>query len=59
VTLARYATNDSDAIKVAVSWDLVPYRGKTVRLSLDDAAANIYGYITSTGFDLITSFNGP
>jgi hypothetical protein len=57
--LYSVSANDSDAIKVAVSWDLVPYRGKTVHLSLDDAAANIYGYITSTGFDLITSFNGP
>jgi hypothetical protein len=56
--LYSVSANDSDVNKVVVSWDLVPHRGKTLRLTLEDTATNTYGYIGTTGFDLITSFNG-
>lgn len=51
---------DSDVIKVAVSWDLVPYRGRTLRLVIEDAQTRApYAYLGISGFDVITSYNGP
>ena len=45
---------------VALEVDLEPLRGKTVRLTIrDDQDSEPYGYIGVTGFDLITSYNGP
>jgi hypothetical protein len=54
------SARDSDAWKVPVSWDLQPFRGKTLRLSIEDPSTSTrYGYIGTTGFDVITSYNGP
>jgi hypothetical protein len=51
---------DSDARAVLNSWDLRPHRGKTVQLLVQDSSTSQpFGYIGTTGFDLITSYNGP
>lgn len=51
---------DSDYFKMPVSWDLQPYRGKPLRLAFEDDVTSVpYGYIGVSGFDVITSFNGP
>jgi hypothetical protein len=53
------ATNN-DAAKIPVSWNLVEFRGKMLRIAIEDATASVpYGYIGATGFDVITSYNGP
>jgi hypothetical protein len=58
--LYTVSANNSDEIKTPVSWVLTPHRGKTVRLSIeDDSSDSSFGYIGSSGFDLITSYNGP
>jgi hypothetical protein len=52
--------NDTDLYKVPVSWDLVPYRGKVVRLVLvDESTSGSFPYIGLSSVDVITSFNGP
>ncbi|MET0386871.1 MAG: hypothetical protein ABW321_12970 [Polyangiales bacterium] len=51
---------DSDAQVVLASWDLVRLRGQSVRLKIeDDTDALAWGHIGSSGFDVITSYNGP
>lgn len=59
-TLYSVSAMDSDARVVLTNWDLKPHRGKAVRLIIRDASTLYpYGYIGTTGFDLITSYNGP
>jgi hypothetical protein len=51
---------DSDGTHLPVSWALEPHRGKLLRLTVEDNSVSpSYGYIGVTGFDIITSFNGP
>src|SRR5262249_13340567 len=51
---------DNDALRTLKSWSLEALRGKTVRLVLEDTSSvPPYGYVGSTGFDLITGYNGP
>jgi hypothetical protein len=58
--LYTVSANNSDEVKTPVSWMLAPHRGKTLRLTIEDASADLpFGYIGSSGFDLITSYNGP
>jgi hypothetical protein len=58
--LATAAANDSDARKLPVSWNLQPYRGMMLRLAIEDASIVApFGYIGTSGFDLITAYNGP
>ncbi|MET0385675.1 MAG: hypothetical protein ABW321_06935 [Polyangiales bacterium] len=45
--------------KLPVSWNLVPHRGKQLELVIEDLSTGAWGYIGVTGFDLITSYNGP
>jgi hypothetical protein len=59
-TVYTVSALDDDAQWVLRSWDLTPYRGKAVRLQVvDSTSLPPYGYIGTTGFDLITSYNGP
>jgi hypothetical protein len=59
-TLYTVSANNTDEIKTPVSWALTPHRGKTLRLSVEDASTDSsFGYIGSSGFDVITSYNGP
>jgi hypothetical protein len=59
-SLYSIVANNDDTRKVLASWDMQPYRGKTVRVVIEDATINPpFGYIGSSGFDLITSYNGP
>ena len=52
--------NNDDSVKVTVSWSLEAHRGKSLRLALEDEVTTLsYGYVGSSGFDLITSYNGP
>jgi hypothetical protein len=52
--------NDADAPLVIVNWALQAQRGKNVRLSIENSAVlGPFGYVGSSGFDLITSYNGP
>lgn len=58
--LESVTATGSDLLKVRVSWDLERYRGMMLRLSIeDDSISTPYGYIGTSGFDLITSYNGP
>jgi hypothetical protein len=51
---------DDDSLKVPVSWDLTDYRGKALRLLLvDEVSSEQHDYLGTTGFDLLTAFNGP
>jgi hypothetical protein len=51
---------DDNQRKLPVSWDLTLYRGKTLRLSIIDNLANDqWDFIGCSGFDVITSYNGP
>jgi hypothetical protein len=51
---------DSNDIKVPVAWDLRPYVGRTLTLALEDNLDAVgWNFITTSGFDLITSYNGP
>lgn len=51
---------NADTPKLVVDWPLASERGKTLRLVIEDASTTSnYGYIGTSGFDLITSFNGP
>jgi hypothetical protein len=53
------ALNDNDR-KVPMSWDLTLHRGKTLRLSIIDSLADDqWDFLGCSGFDLITSYNGP
>lgn len=46
--------------QVPVSWPLTSFRGMPVRLTVeDDSVATTIGSISVSGFDLVTSFNGP
>jgi len=52
--------NDTNMPKLPVSWDLVPFRGRSVTLSIEDSTNSPpWGFIGSSGFDLITTYNGP
>jgi hypothetical protein len=43
-----------------VSWNLEPHRGAMLKISIEDySQVTPYGYIGTTGFDVITSYNGP
>lgn len=51
---------DTNRIRVPVSWDLEPYRGRVVKLAIEDrVSTGSYAFIGTTGFDLITQGNGP
>jgi hypothetical protein len=52
---------DDNNVKVPVSWDLTGHRGKMLELAvIDDRGADTgWTFIGTTGFDLITSYNGP
>lgn len=51
---------DTNAVKTPVSWDLSAYRGHTLKLEIADmGASGTTDYVGSSGFDLITSYNGP
>ena len=51
---------NQDDPKQIVDWSLTSERGKTLRLVVEDTATNgAYGYVGTSGFDLITSYNGP
>jgi hypothetical protein len=51
---------DSNDIKVPVAWDLRPYVGRTLTLAIEDNLDAVgWNFITTSGFDVITSYNGP
>jgi hypothetical protein len=51
---------DDNNVKIPVTWDLTPYRGKMLELAvIDDMGTGGWTFISTTGFDLITSYNGP
>ena|GEM_PF-4031604 len=51
---------DTDSTQVVNNWPLQAHRGKTVRLLVEDAAGvGLFDYVGTSGFDLITSYNGP
>ncbi|MET0391354.1 MAG: hypothetical protein ABW321_35600 [Polyangiales bacterium] len=52
--------NDSNDPKICVSWNLASHRGKVVTLVIDDPVGDVgFGFIGTSGFDLITAYNGP
>jgi hypothetical protein len=54
------AAGNEDTLKVPVSWDLTPYRGKALRVQLvDEISTGTYGYIAFSSLDIITASNGP
>jgi hypothetical protein len=56
---AAHGDNDNER-KIPRSWDLTHYQGKKVKLLIaDDSASGDWGYLGCSGFDLITSYNGP
>ena len=58
--LASASGMDSNDIKVPVAWDLRPHVGRTLSLALEDNADGAgWNFITTSGFDVITSYNGP
>ena len=58
--LHTVSAEDNDMPKLPVDWPLDKDRGKMVRLVIEDmSTATYFGYIGTTGFDLITSYNGP
>jgi hypothetical protein len=58
--LQTVAAANSDTRKLPVSWDLQPYRGMMLKISVEDNSTMLsFGYIGVTGFDVITSYNGP
>lgn len=60
VLVASSGGADSNRIRVPASFDLIPLRGKMVRLVITDPVADPpFGFISTTGFDLITARNGP
>ena len=60
VLLASVTGVDSNSVRVPVSWDLVPHRGNVVRLSIEDPSVESgWGFIGSSGFDVVTLRNGP
>lgn len=51
---------DDNTIKQPINWDLTPHRGKTLEVAIvDDQGSGGWTFISSTGFDVITSYNGP
>jgi hypothetical protein len=51
---------NSDIPKLIVDWPLAAQRNKMVRLIIEDTATSgAWDYIGTSGFDLITSYNGP
>lgn len=58
--LHSVSARNSDRVKVPVSFNLEALRGKTLRLVIEDEdVSEPFGYIGTTGFDLITAYNGP
>jgi hypothetical protein len=52
--------SNTDAHKLPVSWNLEPHRGAMLKIAIEDySQMTPYGYIGTTGFDVITSYNGP
>jgi hypothetical protein len=52
--------SNTDAHKLPVSWALEPYRGAMLKIAIEDnSTMSPYGYVGTTGFDLITGYNGP
>jgi hypothetical protein len=52
--------NNTNIVKTPVTWDLTPFVGKTLRLAIEDMASEpSWNFIGVSGFDLITSYNGP
>jgi hypothetical protein len=51
--------NNDASLKRCVSWNLTAHRGQSLRLVIEDQATGPYGFIGTSGFDLITSYNGP
>lgn len=59
-TIYTAAGLDMDERQVVVDWPLQALRGKMVRLLVEDnAGVGIYDYVGTSGFDLITGYNGP
>jgi hypothetical protein len=52
-------TGPSSMTRIPVSWDLQPYQGYTVTLSIEDDVDEPWGFINVSAFDLITATNGP
>jgi hypothetical protein len=50
---------NSNTLRIPIVWDLVPLRGRTVKLAVDDPSTGSWSYIGSSGFDVITEGNGP
>jgi hypothetical protein len=51
---------DDNSLKVPVSWDLTDFRGKPLRILLvDEVSTEQYDYLGTSGFDILTAFNGP
>ncbi len=57
--LFRGTGGNSDFTRLPHSWPLEAHRGKLLRLTIDDQVSGILGYLGVSGFDLITSYNGP
>lgn len=52
--------NNTNIVKTPVAWDLTPFVGKTLRVAIEDMASEpSWNFVGVSGFDLITSYNGP
>jgi hypothetical protein len=53
--------SNTDAHKLPVTWSLEPHRGAMLKIAIEDSSQMMMGwaYIGTTGFDVITSYNGP
>lgn len=60
VLLYEARGTDSNNVRIPITWDLRPLRGTSVTLAIEDMVADPpYGFIGTTGFDLVTRENGP
>jgi hypothetical protein len=60
VTVYTASAGDANFPKVPISWDLVPHRGTPVQLVIEDnTSTGAWAFIGVSGFDLITTYNGP
>ncbi len=60
VLVAEASGSDTNKHRTPVSWDLRPLRGSTVKIALEDKVVDgPFGFIGTTGFDVITEHNGP
>lgn len=58
--IRQAAGEDSNTVRVPVSWDLAAHAGRRLVLTIeDDVAEGPWGFVGCSSFDLVTLSNGP